>query len=122
VISGHVARSQACLEVAFRLPGRPDLKIEFVIDTGFAGALTLPTAAIAALGLPFFQQIEASLADDASVRVDVHLATIVWDGVAIDVAVLAMGQRPLLGTALLDGYRLTADFQDGGPVSLIALP
>jgi clan AA aspartic protease len=122
VISGSVTSLQACIEVAIRLPGRPDLRIEFVIDTGFAGALTLPAPAITALGLPFFQQIDASLADDASIKADAHLATIVWDGVETDVAVLAMGRRPLLGTALLAGYRLTADFQDGGSVSLAALP
>jgi clan AA aspartic protease len=108
--------------VAFRLPGRPDFRIEFVIDTGFAGALTLPAAAIAALGLPFFQQIDASLADNASIKADAHLATIVWEGVDTDVAVLSIGLRPLLGTALLDGYRLTVDFEDGGSVSLVALP
>ena len=122
MIAGSVTGLQACIEVAFRLPGRPDLKIEFVLDTGFAGALTLPAAAIAALGLPFFQQIDASLADDASSKADAHLVTVVWDGIETDVAVLAMGRRPLLGTALLDGYRLTADFQDGGSVSLAALP
>ena len=30
--------------VTFRLPGYPDLTIEFVVDTGFVGFLTLPAS------------------------------------------------------------------------------
>ena len=41
---------------------------------------------------------------------DVYRATIDWDGAPLDVAVLAIGDRPLLGTALLDGYTLTIEF------------
>jgi hypothetical protein len=33
-----------------------------------------------------------------------------------DVAVLAMGRRPLIGTALLEDYHLSIDFYDGGTV------
>ena len=86
------------------------------MDTGFAGALTLSPDAIAALGLPFFTEIEANLANDADVKTAVHIATIVWEGYEREVAVLAMGRRPLLGTALLDGKRLCADFTEEGNV------
>ena len=59
----------------------------------FAGALTLSPDAVAALGLPFFQEIDANLANDADVKTAVHIATIVWDGREMEVAVLAMGRR-----------------------------
>ena len=88
------------------------------IDTGFAGALTLSPEAVDALGLPFFQEIEANLANDADVRTAVHIATIVWQGRELEVAVLAMGRRPLLGTALLDGNHIGADFTDDGEVAV----
>lgn len=115
---GLVRDLQARVDVLFRLPGRPDLAIECVVDTGFAGALTLSPDAITALGLPFFQEIDANLANDADVKTAVHIATIVWDGREVEVAVLAMGRRPLLGTALLDGRRLCADFTDDGEVNI----
>jgi hypothetical protein len=41
---------------------------------------------------------------------------IIWDGTPRDVEVLATGRQPLLGTLLLDGYQLTAAFEDGGRV------
>jgi clan AA aspartic protease len=118
MISGLVTGLQAKVGVVFRLPNQPDVEIEFVVDTGFEGALTLPHAAVAALGLPFFQEMDANLANDASVQADVHVATIVRDGHEIDVLVLAMGRRPLLGTALLAGKELVAQFVENGLVTI----
>ncbi len=117
-MQGLVQDLQARVEVVFRLPGQPNLAIECVVDTGFAGALTLSPEAVNALGLPFFQEIEANLANDADVRTAVHIATIVWQGRELEVAVLAMGRRPLLGTALLDGNHIGADFTDDGEVAV----
>jgi len=107
--------------VVFRLPGRPNLILECVVDTGFARALTLPPHAVAALGLPFFQEIDANLANDANVKTAVHVATILWEGREVEVAVLAMGRRPLLGTALLDGAELVVQFTEGGLMTVNAL-
>ncbi|MCW3099336.1 MAG: hypothetical protein JWL77_4954 [Chthonomonadaceae bacterium] len=118
---GTVRDLQARVDVVFRLPGRLSLAIECVVDTGFAGALTLSPDAIVELGLPFFQEIDANLANDADVRTAVHVATIIWDGRELEVAVLAMGRRPLIGTALLDGRRLCADFAEDGTVFITPL-
>lgn len=116
MIQGNVVDLEARVGVLFLFPNRPDIAIEFVVDTGFAGALTLPAASIHALGLPFVQEMIANLADDNSVKVDVHAATIVVSGEELRVAVVAMGQRPLLGTALLAGKRLRAEFVENGGV------
>ena len=118
MIQGRMDGLQAVVDITFRLPQRPDVKIEFVIDTGFEGALTLPPAAVEALGLPFLQEMNANLANDISVRTDVHVATIVWNEREVDVTVLAMGRRPLLGTALLEGSEFKAQFVDGGLVEI----
>ena len=118
-MTGRVVGSQPRIGVVFRLPEQPDLEIEFAIDTGFEGALTLPVAAVAALRLPFYQRIPANLADDTVVMVDVHKATIAWRGHEIAVAVLAMGRRPLLGTSLLDGHDVAIHFEDGGVLSVV---
>lgn len=118
---GIVRDLQARVQVVFQLPGRPNLAIQCVVDTGYAGALTLSSDAIAALGLPFFQEIDANLANDADVKTVVHIATIIWEGHELEVAVLALGRRPLLGTALLDGKRLCADFTEGGEVNIASV-
>ena len=117
-MQGSVSDLQLRLRVRFRIPGSPDVEIEFVVDTGFLGDLTLPPQDVTALGLPYLEEIAANLADDSYVEVDVHVATIVWDGVGRKVTVLAMGKRPLLGTALLNGHRLSADVEEGGPVRI----
>lgn len=117
-MTGQVSGRQARIEVTIRLAGRPDLRIEFVVDTGFEGFLTLPPAAVSALGLPHLHDLSAKLADDTSVRTDVHTATIIWHGEELEVPVLALGQRPLLGTALLDDSELLVQFADGGLVTI----
>ena len=40
---GVVADRQALLPVTFKVPGQPDVTIDFVIDTGYTGHLTLPS-------------------------------------------------------------------------------
>jgi len=118
MIRGTVIGLQVRVGVVFRLPNSPNLEVEFVVDTGFEGALTLPPDAIARLNLPFYEEASAKLADNSNIKVDIHTATILWDGREVQVAVLAMGQRPLLGTALLNGFNLNTDFMDNGAVIL----
>jgi len=92
--------------------------MEFVIDTGFEGALTMPPEAVAALGLPFYQEMIANLADNSNIRVDVFRASILWNEEMQSVAVLATGNRPLLGTSLLVGYEVNIPFADGRTVTI----
>jgi len=121
VIRGRVVGLQARVDVIVRLVGQPDLQIECVIDTGFEGALTLPPAAVAALGLLYLTELAANLADDSDIHVDVHVATVLWNGHAREVAVRALGQRPLVGTALLAGHNLGIDFTEDGAVLIDTL-
>jgi clan AA aspartic protease len=116
VIHGTVVGLQARINVILRLPERSDFEIECVVDTGFEGALTLPPDVVAALKLPYLTRINANLADDSSVMTRLHLATIIWHGVEREVIVLAMGRRPLMGTALIEDYHLSVDFCEGGSV------
>lgn len=118
MIRGRVEGLHALIGVTLRVPDRGDLSIECVIDTGFEGAITLPLAAVTALGLPFITELTANLADGTDVRTDVHVATILWAGVEQEIAVLALGQRPLVGTTLLHGHHVGIDFVDGGSVEI----
>ena len=115
-MNGTVLGRQPMVPVVIRLPGQPDFTIDFVVDTGYEGSLTLPLTAIMALGLSFDQQIIANFADNRHSLVDAYVATIVWHGAELDVPVLATGKRPLLGTMLLDGNDLAVRFADGGSV------
>ncbi|MBU7584049.1 MAG: clan AA aspartic protease [Nostoc sp. TH1S01] len=116
MIHGTVFGLQARINLIFCLSQSSNIEIECVVDTGFEGYLTLPSAVITELGLPYLARIDANLADNSNVPVNVHLATILWQGIERNVAVLAMGSRPLIGTALLEDSHLSIDFYDGGTV------
>ena len=119
MMTGSVQNLHALLPITFPLPdNQPDIALEFVVDTGFTGSLTLPPAAVAAMGLPLVHNRAVNLADDSAVLVSVHEAAIVWNGVEHQVLILATGSRPLLGTALLDGQELVVQFRDGGLVTV----
>jgi clan AA aspartic protease len=119
VIQGNVVGLQAQIGVLFCLADRSQiLEIKCVVDTGFEGFLTLPPAAVAQLQLPYLTNLNANLADNSSIQTDVYLATVLWHGIERNVSVLAMGRRPLIGTALLRDYHLGIDFRDGGTVVL----
>lgn len=118
MIHGTVVGLQAEVKVTLILPDRRNVEIICVVDTGFAGALTLPPSAIEKLGLPFVIQMNANLADDSNVMTPIHRATLLWHSVEQEVAVLAMGRRPLLGTALLEDSSLNINFYEGGSVSV----
>jgi clan AA aspartic protease len=118
VTAGYVTARQAILPVTIRRDGQPDLAIDFVVDTGFTGDLTLPRAAAVALNLSYVRDIPASLANDESVSLSVFEATIVWDGEERSVGVIATGKRPLLGTALLDDLELVVQFRENGLVTV----
>lgn len=118
MMRGVTIRRQATLPVIFRLWGQPDFTLEFVVDTGFTEFLTLPPAAVLAMRLPLDHQETAGLADGSTIMLDVHTATILWNGIERQVSVVATGRRPLLGTAMLDDQELRAQFRESGLVTV----
>ena len=122
MICGRLTDGKATVPVIFRLPEQPDFSLNFVIDTGFNGYLTLPLQAVNAMNLPLSANTPATLADGSQVLLSIHLATILWDNVERVVPILASGNKPLLGTAMIQGYHLEIDFEDDGLVSLEKIP
>ena len=118
MMTGSVRSLHILLPVTLRLLRLPNVTIEFVVDTGFTGMITLPPAAVATMGFPFLHRIPAQLADGSFVEVAIHSATIVWKGLEVEARVLATGERPLLGIGLLEGSELIAQFRDGGLVTV----
>jgi clan AA aspartic protease len=121
VISGIVTDLHAIVSVVFLLPNGSRFPIQFVVDTGFTGALCLPREAISLMGLPFVYERSANLADNSSISLPMHDAVILWNGEERDVYVLGTGTRPLLGTELLNGYEMTIQFTEEGLVTIDAM-
>ncbi len=118
MMRGITIQRQALLPVTFQLPGHPGVTLEFVVDTGFTGELTLPQAAVAAMQLPYLYDQKSVLADGSTIYIPIHQTTILWNGISRPVRVLATGRRPLLGTALLDDHELRVQFRESGFVSV----
>jgi clan AA aspartic protease len=116
VISGTVVGLQARMNVIFYSSRHTSVEIECVIDTGFEGFLTLPVNVVEDLELPYLAPMGANLADNSQIVTSVHQAIILWNEVQRVVPVLAMGRRPLLGTALLKDCHLGIDFCEAGTV------
>jgi clan AA aspartic protease len=121
MILGTVTDLQGRVEVVLRLADRGDRALECILDTGFQGELALPSATVASLGLSPGGWVWAKLADDSHASVPIFSALILWDDQEVGVTVMAMGSRPLLGTELLQGFNLSADFEEDGQLALTPL-
>ena len=95
--------------------------VDTVIDTGFSGFLSLPSAIIVALNLPWSASDIATLGDGSETLFDLYTATVIWDGQYREIYVAESETEPLLGMSLLYGYRLQVDAIEGGGVKIEAL-
>jgi clan AA aspartic protease len=95
--------------------------IDTVIDTGFNGFLTLPSAIIMALNLPWSASDTVTLGDGSETLFDIYMATVIWDGEYHQIDIAASETESLIGMALLYGYRLQVDTIEGGSVKIEAL-
>ena len=121
MIEGVVnAGYEAVVSVSLHGPAGQAREIEAVIDTGYNGFLTLPTATVAELQLPFLGRSRATLANGAVETFNVHDATVLWDGQLRDIEADVMGSTPLLGMLLLGGHDLNIQVRDGGRVVIQA--
>ena len=122
MIEGAVnAGHEAVIALRLRGPDGRTSDIEAVVDTGYSGFLTLPTALVAELGLPFAYMGQALLANDAEVDFDVYYVTVLWDGQPRDVEADATGSTPLVGMLLLGMHDLSIQVRDGGRVLIEAM-
>lgn len=92
--------------------------IDAVIDTGFNGFLTLPSAVITDLNLPWNASDIVTLGDGSETLFDLYAVTVIWDGQYREIDVAESETEPLIGMALLYGYRLQVDAIKGGIVKI----
>ncbi len=122
MIAGSVSdSSEAIIGLVVSGPGG-ETNIYAVIDTGFDGSLSLPSALIAMLNLPLQGRASAVLGDGSRSVFDFYEATVIWDGLARRVSVDEADTDPLVGMGLLYGYGLTVEVVEGGAVVIEVLP
>jgi clan AA aspartic protease len=81
------------------------------IDTAFNGFLVFPRRLIDHLGLEQEAATDAILADGSCVTLESYICYIEWFGTLVEAQVVANeGKLPLLGTELLAGRVLVADY------------
>jgi clan AA aspartic protease len=114
-------RREATLPLVVSNANRQQQVIDTVIDTGFSGFLSLPSAIIATLDLPWSASDIATLGDGSETLFDLYTANVIWDGQYREIYIAESETEPLLGMALLYGYRLQVDTIEGGIVKIEAL-
>lgn len=97
------------------------MRIRAVIDTGYDGHLSLPPAVVAELGLAWQQNTNATLADGSSITFATFEGAVVWNRRNRAISVDEAEMTPLVGTALLAGHELKAEFRVHGKVSIKSL-
>ncbi len=116
------ARCEAIVRLRVRRPSGAELDVDAVVDSGFTASLTLPAAAVAALGLVRQSGGGAVLADGSVRQFDIYAAEVEWDGGWRPVLVSAVGDEVLVGMRLLAGYELRVAVVPGGAVEIKSLP
>jgi len=102
------------------LPGNDgsEVAVEFIVDTGFDGYLTLPADVVRRLFVEPFGPQTQMLADGTQVECPVCYITLPWNEETREVEVLVLGRSPLLGTLFLEGCQLTVDMSEGGELTV----
>ncbi len=118
VVNVHL---EATLRLTLRGPNGQIRRVTAMVDTGFNGSLTLPRAIIADLGLPWQQRGCAILANGSESVFEIYVGTVVWDQRRREIPVGQVDATPLVGTALLAKYKLSAEFQPRGEVTIARL-
>jgi len=117
MIEGAVnAVYEAVVTLPLQRPEGRTRGIQYAIDTGYAGNLTLPTAVVADLRLSFSHIGWAFLANDDVASFDLRGVIVLWHGQPRHIKAEATGSIPLVGMRLLDRHNLNIEVESGGRV------
>jgi clan AA aspartic protease len=123
MIRGTVsARLEAVIRLRVRGPAGAELDVDAVVDSGFTSSLTLPSTAVASLGLARQSGGSVVLGDGSIRSFDVYAAEVEWDGNWRPVLVSGIGGEVLVGMRLLAGHALQVAVVPGGAVEIEPLP
>ena len=122
MMMGNVnSRREAIVQFVVIGEGNQQKGVKAVIDTGYTGFLTLPSAIIMPLGLTWFMQEEGILGDGSMCMFNVFEASVIWDGQLKPIEINESETDPLVGMGLLEGYELNIQGFVGGLVTIKAL-
>ena len=93
-------------------------RIEFIVDTGFEGYLTVPASLAFRLSAGPYRDTIRSMADGSDLECPAFDLSFTWNGEERVVEVIILAGKPLLGTELLEGCSLHVDIWHGGPVEI----
>lgn len=114
-------RREAMLMVVVSNANRQLQAIDALIHTGFNGFLSFLSAIITALNLPWSGSDFVTLGDGSETSFDLYTGTVIWDGQYREIDIAESETEPLLGMAMLYGYRLQVDNVEGGVVKIEVL-
>jgi len=97
-------------------------RVEAMLDTGFDDFLALPGHWVQRLGLVWAATMPMRVATSEWAYFDVYEATVFWLGNRLPIRVLQTQSEILVGTRLLWESLLTAQFWEGGSVSVQSRP
>ena len=121
LINGIVTRREAWIQLKVLSPSGAVHQVRAVIDTGFNGWLTLPGELIDDCELRLKTISRGTLADGNEAFFEVYEGRAIWDGKARRIPIHRGGSKPLLGMALLRGYKLSIDVRGRGRVEITKL-
>ena len=114
MIRGHVNdRLEIRVQLTVHGPNG-QVRIDAIVDTGFDESPILPATTIRQLGLPWLRSDSLFLADGDSAVFDVYDAAVICNRRRRRISVHESDADPLIGTELLEGYALNAEFEPGG--------
>jgi clan AA aspartic protease len=122
MIRGAVKSDEARIRLKVRGRGGQEQEVEAVIDSGYSGALTLPPALIAQLGLRWQSAERATLADGSVCVFQVYVGQVVWDSKVRTILVDEADAASLVGMRLLRGHELKMQVRYSGKVTIKRLP
>src|SRR5438105_3437054 len=119
MITGIVnVQLEVTLRLTLRGPTGQIRTVNTVVDTGFDGSLTLPSALIVQLGFAWDRRARAILADGSESVFDIYTGIVVWNRRKLAIPIHAADTMPLVGTALLAQHELQAEFRPRGKVTI----
>ena len=104
MITGNVnAEREAILRLTVRDSHGLEHQHDAIVDTGFDGWLSLPSAFIQTLGLQKQRSGRAILADGSESLFSIYEVTVLWEGQPRLISVYEMDAEPLVGMSLMYG-------------------
>ena len=96
------------------VPGR----VEAMVDSGFAGHLSLKPKQVDELQLRRIRTERVFLADGRTVNCDMYRVQVFWQDDLRTVEVASLNGHPLIGMGLLQGSELRMMVKDGGVIEV----